>query len=917
MCDKHGCKRQVCDSCYSGYYKSSWSHGYAIACSKCPDITGCATTETCTNIGNSQCSYCTKGRYLKHSAGSVKADSCPECTAIPNCASGRLQCSSSTNQQCEVCNLGYFTSSDKRACEKCKDGCHSCVSYTLNRGAGRCLACASDWVESNDRSKCIRTCPDGQYPTGSSSSGGKLYCEFCPSIPGCAEAPHCSQDGTGSHCPNGNCLPTHYTRKDNLCYPREEKPTLSVSGPFVTVDEDKSSFYSFDEGSTWTAMLEQEGGSKVKNIALAQSSGGLAFEWKDFGQITEGRSFRTQVRRTSENDGMIRESHWSNYFDFDCDCKGREGKDGQLGAEVIQERSVVRFLINYYSYCANGYVIERSVGSGFELIDDWTSSPMDCSKPDDNTKSDNLAINNQVTASIGKSIIYRFYGKNPAIGYKTPVVEIPHLVQYWSVVRGSVKSQSIAGVQIPGVKITVTVDPAFSSEPVVVSSLTRPVNGNDIEYEILVQNSKISALSVPVIITAHYPAEESTWEYCSAANEMCTCGGGLVGLTFGNGSDHVLKEDGQVICSLDEFGDEAASLSGGFHCECSQIQHRFDCPLSGDKCVVTDNSAPTEQQTHHVEIDLLHTKTTEVTFFDMSTYTLGGHVTIYDTKEHTDSGRPCGLEMVEVCPFEPDSTERLPQPCAKTDINGNYEIAVPVGTSLTLRPMYLNNTGAKFFTVPSRTLPPVFKNDLSYNFEYRKQATVDISVGGGECLVPIGTFNLKFTIDSCDDYTREEEWTTGMSPIFLGPADFTVRVDSFDPADDLNDDDITDGSVTAYLAKSNQQTKYINLFSRDDTHDLVAKFSTDSGFSHAEMDFIFHSQLQLEFVAQPGSSAPDCGGTTVAAQNSFGNVSVLVYEQYGAVRCDDVSGNLTVVDQVSRLAHWGHRSHICIHHLLC
>lgn len=911
MCDKDGCKREVCDACRTGYYKSSFSHGYATACSKCIDITGCSRTETCTNNGDSQCSACSKGRYLKQSSSSVKSDSCPECTAIPNCASGRLKCSSQNSQQCEKCNVGHYTSSDKKACEKCKEGCYSCESYTLDRGSGKCLTCAPDWVESNDRSECSKACPAGQYPTGSSSSGGKLYCAVCPAINGCAEAAHCSQDGAVSHCPSGNCLPGYYARDNNLCYSREEKPALDLSGPFVTVEEDDSFFYSFGRGSTWMAEMQQEGNSNVKNIALSPSSEGLALEWKDFDQqITEERSFRIQVRRTRDSDGMAWESHWSNYFDFTCDCMGREGKDGQLGVEVIQQRSVVRFLINYYSYCANGYVIERNVGSGFELIEDWTSSPMDCSKPDDNTKTDDLAVSNQVTASIGKNIIYRFYAKNPAIGYNT-FIEIPHLVQFWSVVRGSVKSQSIAGVQIPGVKITVTVDPAFSTEPVVVSSLTHQVNGNDIEYEILVQNSKISALSVPVIITAQYPAEQPVWEYCSAANEMCTCGGGLVGLTSGNTSGHLLKEGGHVLCSPAEFGDEAASLSGEFHCECSQNQHRFDCPLAGDKCVVTDGKAPTKQQTHHVEIDLLHTKTAEVTFFDMSTYTVGGQVTIFDTKEHTASGRACGLEGVEVCPYEADSDDRLPQPCAETDVNGNYRISVPVGTSLTLRPMYVNNTGADLFTVPSHTLPPVFQNDISYDFEYRKQATVDISVGGGECLLPIGIFNLKFTIDSCADYSRKESWSTNTGPIYLGPADFTVRVDSFDPAKDLDDQDITDGAVTAYLAKSNQQTKFVNLFSRNDTHDLVAKFS--AGYEHATMGFIFRSMLQFEFIAEEdgASSATECGDITVAAQNSFWNVSTLVYEEYGSSRCDDISGNITVVDQVTDIEYPCSRAEGC------
>mmetsp|Transcript_46489 Transcript_46489/g.140840 ORF Transcript_46489/g.140840 Transcript_46489/m.140840 type:complete len:2055 (-) Transcript_46489:76-6240(-) len=899
LCDKDGCKRQVCNECSTGYYKSGFSRGHATACSKCSDITGCTVTETCTTKDNAQCSSCSKGRYLKHSSGFIKSDSCPECTAIPNCANGRLTCSSSTSQQCESCNVGYYPSSDKRACEKCKEGCHSCGSHTLERRSGKCLACASDWVESNDRSKCIKSCPSGQYPTGYSSSGGKLYCAVCPAIAGCAVGPHCSQDGTGSHCPSGNCLPSYYAREDKLCYPREKQPSLGLSGPFVTVEEDASFFYSFGQELTWVAQLQQMGDSNVKSASLSPSAGGLGLEWKDFaGQITKERSFRLQVRKTQNSNGMFWESHWSEHFSFTCDCNGREGKDGELGVEIVQDRSAVRFLINYYSYCANGYIVERNVGQGFELIEDWTSSPMDCNKPDDNTKSDDLAINNQVTASIGKEIMYRFHAKNAAIGYNT-VVEMPHLVQFWSVVRGSVKSQSIAGVQIPGVKITATVDPAFSTEPVVVSALTRPVNGNDVEYEILVQNSKISALSVPVIITATYPAEEPAWEYCSAANEICTCAGGLVGLTFSNGSDRLLKEDGQVTCSLAEFGDESTATTDKFHCECSDIQHRFDCPLAGDKCVISDTNAPTKQQTHHVEIDLLHTKTTEVTFFDMSTYTVGGKASIFDTKEHTDSGRPCGLEGVEVCPYEPDSDNRLPQPCAKTDVDGNYEIAVPVGTSLTLRPMYSNNTGAEYFTVPSLTLPAVFKNDLSHHFEYRKQSMVDILVGGGKCFFPIGTFNLKFTIDSCADYNRKEGWHTGKGPIYLGPADFTVRVDSFEPANDLNDDDITDGSVTAYLAKSNQQTKYINLFSRNDTHALVAEFTAESDYGHAEMDFMFRSMLQFEFIAQPGSTAPDCGGTTVAAQNSFGTVSTILFEEYGSSRCDDVSGNITVVDQVT------------------
>ena len=69
---------------------------------------------TCTNDGDSNCNtLCENGRYMD------SARLCPSCTLIPNCRSGQLHCTSSSDQVCGQCDDGYYLTSASSVCSQC------------------------------------------------------------------------------------------------------------------------------------------------------------------------------------------------------------------------------------------------------------------------------------------------------------------------------------------------------------------------------------------------------------------------------------------------------------------------------------------------------------------------------------------------------------------------------------------------------------------------------------------------------------------------------------------------------------------------------------------------------------------------------------------------------------------------------
>ena len=137
---KDGCKREVCNDCFSGKYKSGFSQGYATSCTLCPQIIGCRSQETCSDDSNSQCLGCSIGSYLKQAS----ADSCTFCSTIDGCDSGKTTCTSSLNQVRSKWKNGYFLSNFDEKCTKCPvnfhcDGinrrdCWDSLTYCPNKG---------------------------------------------------------------------------------------------------------------------------------------------------------------------------------------------------------------------------------------------------------------------------------------------------------------------------------------------------------------------------------------------------------------------------------------------------------------------------------------------------------------------------------------------------------------------------------------------------------------------------------------------------------------------------------------------------------------------------------------------------------------------------------------------------------------
>eukprot|EP00961_Rhodomonas_salina_P034947 470345-Rhodomonas_salina.1 len=511
---------------------------------------------------------------------------------------------------------------------------------------------------------------------------------------------------------------------------------------------------------------------------------------------------------------------------------------------------------------------------------------MDCSINADNTHYDDLTTRDQIKQSLGREIFYRFSAKNTAISYSATETH-SHTVEFWAVVRGAVYSEDRRGVQRQDVRITVRIDPAaWEGEGDILewSDITRAKGGDSFEYEIVVQSALLSVPVVPVLVRAQFPSITPTWSDCAALGSACICSGGLVRIT--NGTVHHEKEVSvPLVCEHAAF--PGVALSGVVRCECSRTMHHFDCPDAGEGCKVTDETVPPDRQTRHVKMNLVHTEEHVVVFFDKSTYTLAGKVTMNDT----DS---CGLIGVEVCPYVAGTWDRLQQSCVETNEDGRFSLAVPAGRSVTLRPSFRNST-SKDFRIERDTIEQVLSNAVGFNFEYMPQQTVHIEVGGGKCLDPIGTFVLKVTMNFCPRYQRYHH-ISGSGKLYLGPADFTIRVNDFQEPDPPFDPRINTGMVLDYLETADQQTKYVKFWSRQDDHASEARLDRNG----AHLEFIYRSRLQLEVVPLPGRPiAQECGGVPVAAQRSTGNLKVLVYEEYGPKTCTKVTNKITVVDQVT------------------
>eukprot|EP00961_Rhodomonas_salina_P105370 1418966-Rhodomonas_salina.1 len=319
--------------------------------------------------------------------------------------------------------------------------------------------------------------------------------------------------------------------------------------------------------------------------------------------------------------------------------------------------------------------------------------------------------------------------------------------------------------------------------------------------------------------------------------------------------------------------------------------HRFDCPEAGERCKVTDATVSPERQTRHVEMNLAHTEEHVVTFFDKSTYTLNGKVALHDTGS-------CGLMGVEICSYAAGTWSRLPQSCVETNAGGEYSLAIPAGRSVTLRPSFRNST-SEDFTVERDTVQRVSSNEVGFNFEYKPKQRVHIAVGGGECFENIGTFMLTVTMNFCSDYEQSFR-VSGETELYLGPADFTIRVDSFEELVPPLAQRIDSGMVLDYLEMAKQQTKYVKFWSRQDEDSSEAKLDA----SGAYLEFVYRSRLQLEFFPLPGRPmAQKCGRVPVAAQNSAGNLKVFPYEEYGPNTCRKITGKITIVDQVTDVAY--------------
>ena len=100
----------TCSLCQSGFFSDQV--GPSTICTQCTDVIGCISPPTCTTASNSQCTACDVGRYLSEGL----ADTCPDCTPIPNCTS--LTCTNGSNSQCTSCAAPTV---DDFNCYKVKD----------------------------------------------------------------------------------------------------------------------------------------------------------------------------------------------------------------------------------------------------------------------------------------------------------------------------------------------------------------------------------------------------------------------------------------------------------------------------------------------------------------------------------------------------------------------------------------------------------------------------------------------------------------------------------------------------------------------------------------------------------------------------------------------------------------------------
>lgn len=203
-CSRDGCKREVCKECYSGSYKSGFSEGYATLCTRCPDILGCTSRETCSAASNSKCQQCARGRYLKPAL----KDSCPYCSNIDGCDWGRTTCTSSSNQVCSKCKNGYFLSNSKKTCTKCPahfycDGigqfdCWDSFTFCPETGTTSDSTRQDKCEEDRFSKRCDKkvTCVLNQ---------GTCIQDKCWSLRGDGTCTECSPDNAGKNCEHSVC----------------------------------------------------------------------------------------------------------------------------------------------------------------------------------------------------------------------------------------------------------------------------------------------------------------------------------------------------------------------------------------------------------------------------------------------------------------------------------------------------------------------------------------------------------------------------------------------------------------------------------------------------------------------------------------------------------------------------------------
>ncbi|EAR95046.2 TNFR/NGFR cysteine-rich region family protein (macronuclear) [Tetrahymena thermophila SB210] len=173
---------QCVTQCPSGTFNDNSNN----KCSPCN--TDC---KTCSGPNNNQCLSCSLPKYFQKSNGMCLENcnsnqfkdngSCTDCDASCAACSGAdanncLKCSGSlflnqnTNTCVSSCPDSYYQNTSNNTCSKCDITCATCNGGT----SSNCLTCNSQFIYQKSTSKCISSCPSGQYLNTNTNN-----CEQC------------------------------------------------------------------------------------------------------------------------------------------------------------------------------------------------------------------------------------------------------------------------------------------------------------------------------------------------------------------------------------------------------------------------------------------------------------------------------------------------------------------------------------------------------------------------------------------------------------------------------------------------------------------------------------------------------------------------------------------------------------------